>query len=90
MKSDKAQWGFAGSLSTLIGTSKESILQKSGPIRPSKTWHKRTFIDDQVLVTIKLKRPQFVYHLGLKTISKDSMEGNLLTIKVGSIIIFEP
>ena len=32
MKSDKAQWGFAGSLSTLIYTLKDSILQESGPL----------------------------------------------------------
>ena len=32
VKSDKAQWWFAGSLSTLIYTLKDSILQESGPL----------------------------------------------------------
>ena len=32
VKSDKAQWGFAGSLSTLIVTSKVSIKQRCGSL----------------------------------------------------------
>ena len=32
VKSDKAQWWFAGSLSTLIYTLKDSILQESWPL----------------------------------------------------------